>query len=191
MSKNVKVNGTNYEGVSIVELPLTDGSGNAQFKDVDEIVINGDSTVQVVEETVTVNTGFDLTTNPHVERNQIYVPYNFGGELPDLITVELQNLNDFGSDEGIFVGSFNVNMSDNGLPNGSVTGSCDARGTVTRNAGSSYLTSTINLGNVTDGTLEGKVYNTVTKDYIPVLCRVNSSTTIKDGSVFKVRAVKF
>ena len=37
MSKNVKVNDTNYSGVSAVELPLSDGSGNAQFKDVDEI----------------------------------------------------------------------------------------------------------------------------------------------------------
>ena len=37
MSKNVKVNNTNYSGVSIVQLPLSDGSGQAQFKDIDEI----------------------------------------------------------------------------------------------------------------------------------------------------------
>lgn len=36
MSKNVKVNGTTYNGVSTVQLPLASG-GNAQFKDVDEI----------------------------------------------------------------------------------------------------------------------------------------------------------
>lgn len=37
MSKNVKLNNTNYSGVSIVQLPLSDGSGQAQFKDIDEI----------------------------------------------------------------------------------------------------------------------------------------------------------
>ena len=37
MSKNVKVNDTTYNDVSVVQLPLSDGSGNAQFKDVDEI----------------------------------------------------------------------------------------------------------------------------------------------------------
>lgn len=38
MSKNVKVNDTTYNGVSVVELPLSSGSGKAQFKDVDEIM---------------------------------------------------------------------------------------------------------------------------------------------------------
>lgn len=36
--KNVKVNDKTYTAVSTVQLPLADGSGNAQFKDVDEIV---------------------------------------------------------------------------------------------------------------------------------------------------------
>lgn len=36
--KNVKVNDTTYTAVSTVQLPLADGTGNAQFKDVDEIV---------------------------------------------------------------------------------------------------------------------------------------------------------
>jgi hypothetical protein len=38
MSKDVKVNEKNYTGVSIIQLPLADGNGNAQFKDVDEII---------------------------------------------------------------------------------------------------------------------------------------------------------
>lgn len=191
MSKNVIVNGTNYEGVSIVEFPLTDGSGNAQFKDVDEIVTNGDSTVQVVEETITLNIGFDITTSMQVEQNQVYVPYDFGGASPDLVTVELQNLEDFGSDVGIFVGSHAINNSDSGLTIGSETGNNYVRGAIVRNSGSTYLATIANSGNTVDGSLEGQVYNTVTKDYIPILYRVNSSTTIKDGSIFKVRAVKF
>lgn len=36
--KNVKVNDKTYTAVSTVQLPLADGTGNAQFKDVDEIV---------------------------------------------------------------------------------------------------------------------------------------------------------
>lgn len=36
--KNVKVNDKTYTAVSTVELPLADGTGNAQFKDIDEIV---------------------------------------------------------------------------------------------------------------------------------------------------------
>lgn len=37
MSKNVKVNGGTYSSISVAELHLADGSGMAQFKDVDEI----------------------------------------------------------------------------------------------------------------------------------------------------------
>lgn len=40
MSKNVKVNGVNYSGVSQVQLPTTAG-GTALFKDVDEITEGG------------------------------------------------------------------------------------------------------------------------------------------------------
>ena len=39
MSKNLKVNNTTYNGISIIQLPLSDGSGKAQFKDVDEILL--------------------------------------------------------------------------------------------------------------------------------------------------------
>ena len=38
MSKSVKLNESVYSGVSIVEIPLASGGGNAKFKDIDEIV---------------------------------------------------------------------------------------------------------------------------------------------------------
>jgi hypothetical protein len=40
MSKNVQVNGVDYSGVSMVQLPLVDG-GTALFQDVDEITPSG------------------------------------------------------------------------------------------------------------------------------------------------------
>lgn len=55
MSKNVKVNDTTYNGVSTVELPLSDGSGNAQFKDVDEI------TIPIGSVEITTNGTYDVT----------------------------------------------------------------------------------------------------------------------------------
>lgn len=55
MSKNVKVNDATYNGVSTVELPLSDGSGNAQFKDVDEITTPSGSV------TITENGTHDVT----------------------------------------------------------------------------------------------------------------------------------
>ena len=42
MSKNIKLNNTDYNGVSTVQLPTTDG-GKATFKDVDEITGGGAS----------------------------------------------------------------------------------------------------------------------------------------------------
>lgn len=55
MSKNVKVNETTYSGVSVVELPLSSGSGKAQFKDVDEITTPSGS------KTITTNGTHDVT----------------------------------------------------------------------------------------------------------------------------------
>lgn len=40
MSKNIKLNNTNYTGISTVQLPTTDG-GTATFQDVDEIATSG------------------------------------------------------------------------------------------------------------------------------------------------------
>jgi hypothetical protein len=55
MSKNVKVNDTTYNGVSVVELPLSSGSGKAQFKDVDEIMTPSGT------KTITENGTHDVT----------------------------------------------------------------------------------------------------------------------------------
>lgn len=53
MSKNVKLNNTNYSGVSTVQIPTTDG-GTAEFKDVDEI------TVPTGTKTITANGTHDV-----------------------------------------------------------------------------------------------------------------------------------
>lgn len=54
MSKNIKLNDTNYSGVSTVQLPTTD-EGTAFFKDVDEITTPSGST------TITENGTYDVT----------------------------------------------------------------------------------------------------------------------------------
>mgnify|MGYP003294575976 CR=1 FL=1 len=54
MSKNIKLNETEYKGVSTVQLPATDG-GTASFKDTDEIVTPSGT------KTITENGTFDVT----------------------------------------------------------------------------------------------------------------------------------
>ena len=54
MSKNVKLNGNDYLGVSTVQIPTTDG-GTASFKDVDEIVVPTGS------KNITENGTYDVT----------------------------------------------------------------------------------------------------------------------------------
>ena len=54
MSKNIKLNSTNYNGVSIVQLPTVAGD-KASFKDIDEMIIpSGDKTI-------TENGTYDVT----------------------------------------------------------------------------------------------------------------------------------
>lgn len=71
MSKNVKVNETTYEGVSVVQLPLSDGSGNAEFKDVDEITTPSGS------KTITENGTYDVSA---YEQAVVNVPTSGGNE---------------------------------------------------------------------------------------------------------------
>ena len=70
MSKNVKVNGANYSGVSIVQLQTAEG-GTATFKDVDEIVTApsggvetgtfvGDGTAQVTLPVTSKKQGYSI-----------------------------------------------------------------------------------------------------------------------------------
>ena len=54
MSKNIKLDDTDYNGVSTVQLPTTDG-GTAAFKDTDEI------TVPTGTKNITSNGNFDVT----------------------------------------------------------------------------------------------------------------------------------
>lgn len=54
MSKNIKLNETDYTGVSTVQLPTTDG-GTATFKDADEI------TIPTGSKTITSNGTHDVT----------------------------------------------------------------------------------------------------------------------------------
>ena len=55
MSKNIKLNDTDYNGVSTVQLPTTDG-GTATFKDVDEITPSSGGSGFELKGTYTVNT---------------------------------------------------------------------------------------------------------------------------------------
>lgn len=55
MSKNIKLNNTDYMGISTVQLPTTDG-GTASFKDVDEIEESSGGGGFELKGTYTVNT---------------------------------------------------------------------------------------------------------------------------------------
>ena len=73
MSKNVKVNDTIYSGVSVVQLPLSDGSGTVPFKDVDEISEPSGS------KTITTNGTHDVKNYANAVVN---VPTGGGGITP-------------------------------------------------------------------------------------------------------------
>lgn len=57
MSKNIKLNNTNYTGISTVQLPTADG-GTATFQDVDEITESGGGGFELKGTYTAVNTGY-------------------------------------------------------------------------------------------------------------------------------------
>lgn len=79
MSKNVKINNTTYSGVKSVMLLLSDGSGNAQFRDSDEVI-----TKPTAAKTITANgTNIDVTDYAKVTVN---VPTT--GATPTLSSID-------------------------------------------------------------------------------------------------------
>ena len=57
MSKNVKLNNTNYTGISTVQLPTADG-GTATFQDVDEITESGGGGFELKGTYTVITTGY-------------------------------------------------------------------------------------------------------------------------------------
>ena len=56
MSKSIKINGTTYNGVPSVAIPLADNSGEALFRDASEVIDTPTAT-----KSVTANGEYDVT----------------------------------------------------------------------------------------------------------------------------------
>lgn len=76
MSKNVKLNNTNYTGVSTVQLPTADG-GTATFQDVDEITTSGGGGFEL-KGTYTVNTTGYIYNSSVIDQSVFTPSYSAG-----------------------------------------------------------------------------------------------------------------
>lgn len=76
MSKNIKLNNTNYTGISTVQLPTSDG-GTATFQDVDEITASGGGGFEL-KGTYTVTTTGYIYNSSVIDRAVFTPSYSAG-----------------------------------------------------------------------------------------------------------------
>ena len=122
MSKNIKLNGTEYKGVSVVNLPVVDG-GIASFKDIDEIVNGSVSSSNIKAITKGVFTSEADLIAPGIDGKTAIIEHGLG-EIPDLIYWTCGN--DFDNTEskalgGIWIRDLPMNLSGGLFENTAIT----------------------------------------------------------------------
>ena len=93
MSKDLLVNGMTYNGIQIVSLPLADGTGLAQFKDIDDIPSGGGGAKTLYMDATLLNAGgvypadADDYTTVVIPAEATFVDYEAFDNLPLIDTI--------------------------------------------------------------------------------------------------------